>query len=68
MELVNNQIKVSLVLTSYPILLYMTLNVGGDTFYCIQIFMSDNIDKVIFEALLPVAPSLAPIFVAKKYV
>lgn len=62
MELVNNQIKVSFVLTSYPILLYMTLN------YCIQIFMSDNIDKVIFEALLPAAPSLAPIFVAKKYV
>lgn len=33
-----------------------------------QIFKSDNMDKVISEALLPAASLSAPIFVAKKYV
>lgn len=36
--------------------------------YCVQIFMSDNIDMVISAALLPVALLSAPILVAKKYV
>lgn len=38
------------------------------TFFQYQIFMSDNIDKAISDALLPVAFSVAPIFKAKKYV
>ena len=38
------------------------------TFFQYQIFISDNIDKAISDALLPVAFSVAPIFKAKKYV
>ena len=43
-----------------------SVSFGPLTLFYYQIFRSDNIDKAILDALLPVAFAVAPIFKAKK--